>query len=190
MSSSAQSRGSKSSRPASRSTRILPAMPAGTQSDTHSTVQSNTHSGDITPDKHTDSSLQTKVDHQESGDGSDCEDNDEDIMQLGGLLRGLDTVDEHSMTSSQSSLYLPFILPRPNESVDAAIKDWCATREVHRFHPSRKVIRDTFLVEHKELPSVEFALQGLLLDENPYTEDDPLIKANMDRDVGEINVYV
>eukprot|EP01031_Cornospumella_fuschlensis_P025992 gene25992-31386_t len=183
MSAGGLSRGSVPSRPASRPTRIVPSVQSNANSNSQSTMPSYIQNGDSTPDN-------ANVTQTNENEGSDDEDNDDDIMQLGGLLRGLDTVDEYSMTNSQGSMHLPFVVPPRNESIGAAIKDWCAVREVHRFHPSRKVIRDTFLVEHKELPSVDFALQGLLLDENPYTKDDPLIKGNEDRDVGDINVYV
>eukprot|EP01039_Chlorochromonas_danica_P009153 gene9153-10104_t len=120
-------------------------------------------------------------------DGSDDENND--------FLYGMDiredrlaVVEEDSQGDNTTSVAMPFEVPPPTESVDSAISDWCKQRNVVRVGLSKAKRKDSFLEHHHALPSVEFSLAGLLLQENPYTEEDELIRMNMGRDVDSIKV--
>lgn len=103
--------------------------------------------------------------------------------------QALAAVEENSHGDSTCSMMaLPFTMPGPAESVNSSIAEWCRQRGVFRVSPDKAKPRDQFLQSHQPLRSIELSLAGLLLQENPYTDADDLIRQNIGREGADIKV--
>jgi hypothetical protein len=76
-----------------------------------------------------------------------------------------------------------------DQSIGSVVDDWCKSNGVinTKVRKGRKK-HDDFLEQHPKLPSIALSLSGLLLDENPYTEQDEIIHKNRDCDIDSIKV--
>lgn len=94
------------------------------------------------------------------------------------LKKSLKNEDDPS-SSITSSNHLHLEQLSREQSVHSVVESWCNTNGVinTRTRKGRKK-HDDFLDKHPKLPSIELSLSGLLLDENPYTEKDDIIKKN------------
>lgn len=107
-----------------------------------------------------------------SGDDQNVQDDSSASTMAGGLMN--------------SSLDLT----RSHESITTIIDHWCRERGItaSRTHRKPRVKHDDFLSRHPVLPSIETSLHGLLLESNPYNENDEIIKKNKNVDVDKIKV--
>jgi hypothetical protein len=83
----------------------------------------------------------------------------------------------------------PVHVPPSAVSTSRSVGKWLSTNGVIRANTNQpRVEGQTFLREHKPLPSIALSLTGLLLDDNPYSPEDEFMRDMFHRPASEIGL--